>query len=420
MCDTLFKKTKTTAFFGKNSDRSANEPNLCLYYPQYERKINEKGTYISIGNANSIHSLLLIQPSWIWGGEMGINDCGVVIGNEATFTKSSNKKDEHLLGMDLLRLGLEQSSNAKEAVDTIIHYLDEYGQGGNCGFDKHFYYDNSYLITDGENSYILETVVKNWVLKEITDSGNISNRLTIEKDYIKGSKTYSNFRKQNTEPVVTYFSQAKTRQKTVYESLKQANDLRDIMGILTSHHPKDEKRLFTKGSIRSVCMHQSLLGDHTTSSMIVHFHKHLPTIWLTGASSPCLSIYKPCFLGINVPPVFVDKESSYQYWLERELLARAIFGRLIAKDQYLQKAHDIQEQFIKEEEALFAKEPTKDQLVAFASKCSNIEQAFVDSFKKEIDIIKQDYRYLPKLWQKKMPSLGNNVFMTDFKERNNG
>ena len=65
MCDTLFKKTKNTVFFGKNSDRSANEPNLVMYYPAKARKENQQCTYLSIGTTEKTHALLLVQPSWM-------------------------------------------------------------------------------------------------------------------------------------------------------------------------------------------------------------------------------------------------------------------------------------------------------------------------------------------------------------------
>jgi hypothetical protein len=41
----------------------------------------------------------------MWGAEMGANEKGVVIGNEAVWTKLNSEDDlvERLLGMDLLR-----------------------------------------------------------------------------------------------------------------------------------------------------------------------------------------------------------------------------------------------------------------------------------------------------------------------------
>ena len=420
MCDTFYRRTLNKTIFAKNSDRSANEPNLCLFYPPLEGDENRQCTYIGVGNVGPIRSVLLVQPSWMWGGEMGINDRGVVIGNEAVFTKSKGKKENKLIGMDLLRLALEQSSSAQEAVDVIIKYLQEFGQGGNSGFDKHFYYDNSYLIADGKEAFILETAGKNWALKKVHDFGAISNRLFLNRDYDQASKPGIDFAKTHTEPVFSYFSQAKVRRSCVIKEIdREEFGVESAIETLSMHHPDDEKNLYKKGSVRSVCMHQSLLGDHTTGSMIVDFQVPYPTIWLTGSGSPCLSLFKPCFFGIVQPPIFADKEAALSYWLEHEYLNRAVFANLIDKTEYLRKRDLLQKEFIEEEAKLRAQNPSLKDLEEFAKSCFEKEQKWLREYQTEIQAVKNQTVKMPKIWAKKTKVLGRKVFETDYDKRNN-
>lgn len=74
-----------------------------------------------------------------------------------------NKKEIHL------RLGLERSSTATEALETITSLLEKYGQGGPCSKnDQGFVYHNSYLIADNSCAWVLETCGKHWAAEHIT------------------------------------------------------------------------------------------------------------------------------------------------------------------------------------------------------------------------------------------------------------
>lgn len=110
---------------------------------------------------------------------MGANDCGVVIGNEAVWTTQPNQTTG-LLGMDLVRLGLERGETALAALQVIIELLAQYGQGGNCAEHFSFTYHNSFLITDCTEAWVLETAGKYWVAEKVTEgTRSISNHLSI-------------------------------------------------------------------------------------------------------------------------------------------------------------------------------------------------------------------------------------------------
>lgn len=60
-------------------------------------------TYIQIPQVEQTHAIVLSKPAWMWGAEMGANDQGVCIGNEAIWTREPVTPGEALLGMDLVR-----------------------------------------------------------------------------------------------------------------------------------------------------------------------------------------------------------------------------------------------------------------------------------------------------------------------------
>ena len=93
MCDTFIALENVTSdgsvIFGKNSDREPNEAQVLEFHPPKNYSGNEKirCTYLEIPQVKQTHAVLLCRPFWMWGGEMGANAKGVVIGNEAVWTR---------------------------------------------------------------------------------------------------------------------------------------------------------------------------------------------------------------------------------------------------------------------------------------------------------------------------------------------
>jgi len=185
MCDTFIAMPDTTTgggvIFGKNSDRPHGEIQDVVEFSSfdYKKETSLEATHLQIPQAEHTYAVMLSKPRWMWGAEMGANEHGVVIGNEAVWTNQPYR-DTGLLGMDLLRLGLERGATAYEALQIITALLEEFGQGGNCAEHFDMTYHNSFLIADKKDAWVLETADKYWVAEKVTNgTRSISNNLSI-------------------------------------------------------------------------------------------------------------------------------------------------------------------------------------------------------------------------------------------------
>ncbi len=338
MCDTLGLLLDSSALFGKNSDRSPNEAQITEYYPaRFHDEEEVACTYRLIPEVRETLGVLLSRPTWMWGAEIGVNDAGVAIGNEAVFTKGKYGKPS-LTGMDMLRLALERGESAERAVQVIIDLLTRYGQGGNCGFDHAFYYDNSFLVLDKNQLFVLETCGRRWVVKSYPRA-SISNRLSIGADGDRYGGGVCNFAKTHSDPLFTHFSGSKQRKGQSGCALPSIQNETDMAKALRTHD-EGVKNAFAEGSVSSCCMHfGGMVGDHTTASMIVRLDGGKPTAFLTGTSTPCVSLFKPYLLGnpTRLPVAQPGDESAHAYWRTAERYRRALVGRVVPAEFYAER-----------------------------------------------------------------------------------
>ena len=390
MCDTMGKLLPNgRALFGKNSDRSPNEPQTLFYYPAATHTEEKLMTsYIEVEQVETTKAIIISRPTWLWGGEMGVNECGVCIGNEAVFTKGTYEKSG-LTGMDMVRLALERSENAKTALGCLIYLLECYGQGGNCGYDHNFYYDNSFLIMDGKEIYILETAGKNWVYKQ-TSCAAISNRLSIKKEGTVYSDGICNFTQKHFEPIYSYFSQSENRKSMCDSAIEKATCLEDIFAALRQHN--HDKNPLCTASVGSPCMHYGgLVGDHTTNSLVVEWDETgKMMLWTTGRSMPCVSIFKPFSFGNVAAPV-----NDPQYWFEAECFNRKLLGHKLPETYYAER-NEIESELLKQSRVISHSE--MEELSRFALIKEN---EFINKWKKTPLEKEKVSATFSKNWQKK-------------------
>jgi len=374
MCDTLVALSNATkdnsVIFGKNSDREPNEPQIMIRIPPKKRDRSNriKCTYIEVEGGEFTNEVILIKPHWIWGAEMGINSKGLVIGNEAVFTKEK-LEPEALLGMDMLRLVLEYCDTADKAVNYMTFLLEKYGQGGKAGYTQNLRYHNSFIIADFKSAYVLETAGRQWAVKQISDVYSISNSLTLYKDFdecssslidnainkgwCKSEEEFS-FKACYEDKLYSFAAKGDYRQKYTMDCLRKNAgniDLSDMMSILRSHCYDEKVSNYRSGSMKTICMHGGgIISSQTTGSMIAKLKDGNITIWCTNTSLPCLSLYKPYWFIENTEMLYSEEQQSeaVEYWKQVEMLHRKVLrGEISDLSLYTAKRDDIEKQLLK-------------------------------------------------------------------------
>lgn len=354
MCDTLVAVGAATAdgsvILAKNSDREPNEPQPLAYIPAATHPPGAvvRCTYVEAPQVRETYEVLLSQPTWLWGAEMGANEHAVVIGNEAVFTREPYEKGPGLTGMDLIRLALERAASARLALDTIVALLAAHGQGGNCGFRHQLYYHNSFIIADPQEAWVLETAGRYWAAERVRDVRTISNGLTIgsewdlaspglvehaiEKGWCRSAGDF-HFARCYSDRIYTRLDGSRPRQRRTTELLTAARGRitpATMMAALRDHGPRGHDPAWHPGRgllMDAPCVHASLgplRGSQTTGSLVAHLRPDLPVYWLTGTAAPCTGLFKPVYLGgAGLPEQDPDADRAAAWWAH-ERLHRAV------------------------------------------------------------------------------------------------
>ncbi len=321
MCDTMVVVGPSGVLFGKNSDRDPNEAQLLEWQAACDHSIGMmlRCTHIAIPQVEHTHAVLLSRPFWMWGAEIGTNEHGVTIGNEAVFT-SQPYEATGLTGMDLLRLALERATSAPRALDVMLELLATHGQGGGCGHeDRSFTYHNSFLIADPHTAFVLETAGKLWASEQVTRGvRTISNGLTIP-----------DFAAKHRSGLHSRVAACDVRSSLTNRMLTESATVHDVARALRSHGTNRWPQYgLLRGSLTMPCMHGGglLAGSSTTASWIADLRRGAIRHWASGTSSPCLSLFKPIDVDtpIDTGPQPTDQADDQSLWWRHERMSRRV------------------------------------------------------------------------------------------------
>jgi hypothetical protein len=120
-----------------------------------------------------------------------------------------------------------------------------------------------------------------------------------------------------------------------------------------------------------------LVGDHTTSSMVVSLEASRTVVWSTGSSLPCVSLFKPWRFGTEalLPIIPEGSKDGAFYWLEAEKFRRNLLGKKVP-EAYYREMEEIQQRWISQ-----AGETADADFPAFSKACLEEERQFFEKWK---------------------------------------
>lgn len=383
-CDTSVALGSATfdgsTIFAKNSDRSVNEAQPLTHVPgaTHAPGSTVRCQYIEIPQVAQTWEMIGSRPCWLWGFEMGVNEWGVAIGNEAVLTREPYK-DRSLIGMDILRLALERATSADEAVAVIGDLIERYGQGGSCEEHSFRTYHNSYIVADPKSAWIVETAGHRWIAQRVTDRAAIGNLLTLghrwdasspnlvehARDMGWGTDPFD-FAAAYQDPEADLAPRAcrLDRARAILDGYREPITVEHMLNVLRDH---DGRSLPTRGEpLPTLCMHArpGFTGE-TAAAMVAHLRRGRPreltaTVW-TAFGSPCLSLFRPVYpFAVGLPGILDVGASTYAsvspWWVFERL------QRLVAIEPDL--APEVRERFAAVQRSFYAEADAAESAAA--------------------------------------------------------
>jgi len=329
MCDSAVALGAETAsghtLFAKNSDRKAGE---CQPFEQHPAAHHAPGsrvrcTHLAIPQVAETYAVMGHSPEWVWGFEHGVNEHGVAIGNHTVFSNEPIEETPGLIGMDLVRLGLERGRTAREALEVIATLLESHGQGGAALAPDATGYHNGFLLADPGNAWRLETTNRRWAARQVRREA-CTNHYALDTSWAIASSDFAAWARAagywrpasrvdvaaalRNPHIPRHLTEGRARRaREILDAGAGALDVAAFAALLRDHGEggpawtagdagPGEERYFT------LCAHSDPV-QRTTASLVAELpdrHRASWPVWI-GFATPCTGILLPVYLGGTLP-----------------------------------------------------------------------------------------------------------------------
>jgi secernin len=322
MSDSLIHVTPTAIWLAQNTQRHPSEALPVVHHPAARGGAGGvlRCTHIEIPQVAERLAVILAQPAWCWGGEMGVNEAGVAILRQDLHTRTPVRAPA-LLGADLLRLGLERTASSAAAVALLVQLLDQHGQGGPDRYGRGSAAGGSrFLVADAREAWLLETAGRTWTCARLSGARALCAAPLLHQPCRTGTAPgAADFAAAQAARWRPALHAARWRQAAAQSRLDAAGapDWAGLLHQLRAHAPDP-------AGVTGLCRHAGWLHPlQTTGSLLLRLAPDATHMLWTGTSAPCLSIFRPAaFSGTWSVLTRPEQQLAAPLWRRHEWLHR--------------------------------------------------------------------------------------------------
>jgi secernin len=329
-CDALVALGRATAerqtLFGHNVSGSARTPAVLC---RTVGRANAPGEtirlqHVELPQVRQTYTVLGSNTPGQWGYKHGVNEHQVAVGC-TVLRPTLFGAGPPLLGPDLVRLALERSRSARQAVQIITSLLRADGPARSGADNLIPGRDHAFLIADGTEAYVMETAGLHWVYQQVREVRAVTGTRVIRQDWDRisqgfadeaieqgcwpadGSKVdFAGALGEDSRPHASALWRWGRATRLLHEHAGHLDD--EVLRRLLSEHEEPSRR---EGDL--LCRHaHGDLPRATLGSLVASLSASpgsLPAAWC-AFGPPCSSVYFPVFLDGELPAAFTQVNAS--------------------------------------------------------------------------------------------------------------
>ncbi|MCX7670638.1 MAG: hypothetical protein N2439_11270, partial [Anaerolineae bacterium] len=220
---------------------------------------------------------------------------------------------------------------------------------------------------------VLETAGPHWSAERVRDIRTISNRITIgdrwdlaspdlvhyavERGWCRGRADF-HFGRCYSDLIYTRFSYAADRQCRTTDLLRAGAGqltVHNLMRVLRDHGPRADAHWTPARGLTgaTVCAHASfgpIRISQTTGSLVSHLAPDVQTHFVTATAAPCTSVFKPIWLGSDLPDTGPIPDATYDeaslFWRHEALHRATLRNYAAALPLYAAERDALEHEFV--------------------------------------------------------------------------